>query len=96
MVINELAKSLDIEIPKGGGFKEKFKAVTEKLSDKDVKLAKLEVQLPQVFWDLRHKVVHAGYEPNNEELNTIISWTLQILKKLEVLKPNQVNAPTKY
>ena len=86
VVINKLVDNLNIEVPKGAGFKDKFKAVMEKLRDKDVELSKLEEQLPQVFWDLRHKVVHAGYEPNREELNTITLWTLQILKKLEYLK----------
>ena len=86
VIVNKLVKELNIEVPKEAGFKDKFKAVIEKLRDKAVELAKLEEQLPQVFWELRHKVVHAGYEPRKDELNTIISWTLQILKKFESLK----------
>ncbi len=86
VVINKLVKELNIEIPKEAAFKDKFKAVIEKLHDRAVELAKLEEQLPQVFWELRHKVVHAGYEPRKDELNTIISWTIQILKKLKTLK----------
>ena len=86
VVINKLVKELNVEVPKETGFKDRFKTIIEKLRDKAVELAKLEEQFPQVFWDLRHKVVHAGYEPNKDELDTIVSWTLQILKKLEILK----------
>lgn len=97
VVVNKLVKELGIQVKeeaefKGkeeAGFKRKFRALVEALKDKAVELARLEEQLPQLFWDLRHKVVHAGYEPNNTELNTIITWTLQILEKFKNLKPNK-------
>jgi len=97
VVVNKLVKELNIQVKeetefKGkeeAGFKRKFRALVEALKDKAVELARLEERLPQVFWDLRHKVVHAGYEPNNTELNTIITWTLQILEKFSTLKPRE-------
>ena len=95
VVVNKLMEGLEIEMKeKEKEFKGKFKALIEKLRDKGVELAKLEEQLPPLFWDLRHKVVHAGYEPSEEELNTIVSWTLQILEKLEVLKGEKVVTST--
>jgi len=82
-------KNFNIQVKGKAGFKEKFQAVVKVLRDKAVELAKLEEQLPSVFRDLRNKVVHAGYEPNNEELNTIITWTLQILEKLKSCKRSE-------
>ena len=91
VVINKLVKEPNVEVPKETRFKDRFKAIIEKLRDKAVELAELEERLPQVFWDLRHKVVHEGYEPNKDELNTIISWTLQILEKLKTLKTGSLS-----
>ena len=82
VIINKLIKDYSIQVEEKAGFKMKFQAVVKVLKDKAVELAELEKQLPPVFWDLRHKVVHAGYEPSNEELDTIITWTLQILEKV--------------
>jgi len=48
-------------------------------------LAKFEEKLSNVFWDLRNKIVHAGYEPTDDELSTITTWILQLLEKFSAL-----------
>jgi len=85
IVINKLLEKFGIKSSENMNFKEKFKNVIEKLRDSDVELAKLEEQLPSVFWDLRNKIVHAGYEPTDDELSTITTWILQLLEKFRAL-----------
>ncbi|ADM27565.1 hypothetical protein Igag_0735 [Ignisphaera aggregans DSM 17230] len=84
IIINKLIENQNIEIPENAGFKEKFKAIMEHLRDKDIELVKLEEKLPPVLWELRNKIVHAGYEPSEDELNTIMTWTYNIISKLMV------------
>lgn len=85
IIVNKLIKRLDVKISENAGFKDRFKAVAGSLKSKDVRLAELEEKLPPIFWDVRNKVVHDGYEPNAEELNTIITWVSQVLEKLRAL-----------
>jgi len=84
ITVNKLMKELEIQANEGAGFKDKFRTLIRYLSEKAKieELAILERILPEIFWDLRHKVVHAGYSPREDELNTIIRWTTKILEKL--------------
>jgi hypothetical protein len=87
IIINILAEYFNIEIKDGKGFKDKFKAVIKELSSAkgQIELVKLEEKIPEIFWDIRNKVVHRGYEPSKEELDTIIFWTSQLLEKFRTL-----------
>jgi hypothetical protein len=60
-------------------FKEKFRELLEALQEKGLKVSELEKELPPIFWNIRHKVVHAGYSPSNEELELIITWVKKII-----------------
>jgi len=83
IAINKSIKRLGIELKGSFGFKDKFKLVFNKLEEDSKDIARLEEKLPPIFWELRNKVVHSGYEPNEKELNTIITWTIQLLQRLE-------------
>jgi predicted secreted protein len=87
IIINILAEYFNIEIKDGKGFKDKFKAVIKELSSArgQIELVKLEEKIPEIFWDIRNKVVHGGYEPSKEELDTIMFWTSQLLEKFRTL-----------
>jgi predicted secreted protein len=97
IIINNLAKDLGIEIKDDKGFKDKFKAVIKELSSKreQIELVKLEEKIPEIFWDIRNKVVHGGYEPSKEELDTITFWTSQLIEKFRTLKSNESTSSKK-
>ncbi|MEM0011022.1 MAG: hypothetical protein QW612_05635 [Candidatus Bathyarchaeia archaeon] len=81
IAINKTLERLNVKAE--GGFKDKFKKLVEEINDP--KFLELEKILPAPFWDLRNKVVHEGYEPSNEELDTIVEWTSRILEKLRTI-----------
>ena len=84
IAVNKLIKELGVQVDDRAPFKTKFKTLIEWLSEKNKirELAILEKRLPEIFWDLRNKVVHAGYSPKEDELNTITKWTTKIIEKL--------------
>jgi len=82
VMVNKIVKEQNIKVPENAEFKERFRTVLEYLRNKNVELAKLDEKLPPVFWELRNKVVHAGYEPTEDELDTIVTWTFNIMLKL--------------
>lgn len=84
ITVNKLVKELEIQVNEEAGFKDKFRTLIRHLKEKAKieELTLFEKKLPEIFWDLRHKVVHAGYSPRKDELNTIIQWTTKILEKL--------------
>jgi len=78
IVVNKKLKELGIE--SSDKFKEKFRQLVKALSEKGVDVGELEKKLPEVFWELRNKVIHEGYEPKEDELNTIVEWTMKIIE----------------
>jgi len=42
----------------------------------------MDKELPKLFWDIRHKVIHEGYSPNDEELDLITKYSMRIFKLL--------------
>ena len=59
VVVNRKLKELSIESG-DKPFKERFRQLVEALSQKGIDLGELEKRLPEVFWDLRNRVVHGG------------------------------------
>jgi len=98
ITVNKLVKELSIQVNEEAGFKDRFRTLIRHLKEKAKieELTLFEKRLPEIFWDLRHKVVHAGYSPRKDELNTIIQWTTKILEKLMEAKAKIVraNSPT--
>jgi hypothetical protein len=63
-------------------FANRFKALIKVLENRGVEISELEKELPLAFWNLRNKVVHAGYNPTQDELKLIITWVQKIIKIL--------------
>ena len=80
IVINKKLKEMGIEVAEG--LESRFRALLKALEDKGVKVGELERMLPKVFWNVRHKVVHAGYNPSRDELDIITKGTRSIILKL--------------
>jgi len=80
-VKNELEKRKE-EIKKE--FKENLQLLLKHLKDEGVKITELEKILPTIFWDLRHKVIHEGYSPSDEELKIIIEYITRLMEKFGI------------
>jgi hypothetical protein len=83
MVKNKL-KEVGLEPVKE--FKNNYQMLLAKLKDKNIKVSELEKQLPNIFWDIRNKVVHEGYSPTSEELEIITKYIERILTLLVSMK----------
>jgi len=65
-----------------GSFEERIKRLQRELEKQGAQLGELVTLLPSAFWKLRNKVVHAGYAPNDEELQIIVSAVDTFLEKI--------------
>jgi hypothetical protein len=84
IIVKGKLKELQSEITQE--FKNNYKMLLEKLQVKNIKVSELEKQLPNIFWDIRNKVVHEGYSPTPEELEIITNYIERILMLLVSLK----------
>jgi hypothetical protein len=66
-------------------FKDNFQSLLSCLKEKGVEVTELEKALPSIFWNIRHKVVHEGYSPENGELRTIVEHTIKLMEKIKKL-----------
>lgn len=80
VVVNDALKRLGVDVE--GGFKERVNALLKELEKRGVRFGELEKLLTSTFWDLRNKVVHGGYTPNDEELQIVISTVDNFLRKI--------------
>ena len=78
IAVNRKLKEEDIETEEKD-FANKFRDLLKVLENKGVKVSELEKELPQAFWKLRNRVVHAGYSPTQDELDLIIKWVKKIM-----------------
>jgi hypothetical protein len=79
MVKNKL-KKLGLEIE--NEFKKNYEKVLKKLKEEGIQVSELEKRLPPTFWEIRNKVVHEGYSPTSDELETIIKYVEKVLTLL--------------
>jgi len=83
VTVNKKQKELGIKIEETEvgekDFAARFRALLKNLESKGIKISELEKELPQAFWNIRHKVVHAGYSPTQEELDLITNWVKKII-----------------
>ena len=79
IVVNKKRHELQLENEKKD-FAEKFGELLKASENRGIKMSELEKELPQAFWRIRHKVVHAGYCPKRDELELIIGWVKKIIK----------------
>jgi len=79
IVVNKKREELQLENEKKD-FAEKFGELLKASEKRGIKMGELEKELPQAFWRIRHKVVHAGYCPTREELELIIDWVQKVIK----------------
>jgi TRAP-type C4-dicarboxylate transport system substrate-binding protein len=83
-MVKDKLKELRLEM--AGEFKNNYKTLLAKLKEKNIEVSELEKQLPNIFWDIRNKVVHEGYSPTPEELEIITKYIEKILTLLISLK----------
>ena len=79
IVVNKKRQELQLKNEKKD-FAEKFRELLKASENKGIKMSELEKELPQAFWRIRHKVVHAGYCPTRDELELIIDWVKKVIK----------------
>jgi hypothetical protein len=84
IMVNKKLEELGLEA--GNKFKENYNQLLEKLKERGIEVSELEKLLPSVFWDIRNKVVHTGYSPNQDELETITIYVGKVLTTLIRLK----------
>ncbi|MEM4530167.1 MAG: hypothetical protein QXQ52_06595 [Candidatus Methanomethylicaceae archaeon] len=84
IMVNNKLKELGLDV--GVEFKDNYKKVLEKSKERGMEVPELEKLLPSVFWNVRNKVVHTGYSPTNDELDTITSYVRKVLAILTRLK----------
>lgn len=66
-------------------FKDKATKVLEALGRRGFDAGVLLKKLPDDLWDLRNKIVHAGYEPSDKELDIITGAVKELLRLLAQL-----------
>jgi hypothetical protein len=84
IMVKDKLKELQLEV--AGEFKNNYKMLLEKLKNRNIEVSELEKQLPNIFWDIRNKVVHEGSSPTPEELEIITKYIEKILTLLVSLK----------
>ena len=84
IVVNRKLEELGLE--RGTGFKDNYDKLLEKLKEQNVEMSELEKRLPSVFWDIRNKVIHSGYSPTHNEVETITTHIEKVLGALIQLK----------
>jgi hypothetical protein len=84
IIVKDKLKELQLEIDEE--FKNNYKKLLEKLKNKNIEVSELEKRLPNIFWDIRNKVVHEGYSPTPEELEIITKYIERILTLLVSLQ----------
>jgi len=48
-----------------------WRNLLRKLEEQGADIGPLQRALPEVFWKIRHKVIHEGYSPKDDELRII-------------------------
>jgi len=64
-------------------FKENVNELIACLKNEGIQIGSLEELLPSTFWTVRNKIIHEGYSPTYEELETIIRYVINFMKKIE-------------
>ena len=80
IMVNRKLEELGLE--RGTGFKDNYNKLLEKLKEQNVEISELEKRFPSVFWDVRNKVIHLGYSPTENEVETITTYTERVLGTL--------------
>ena len=84
ITVNRKLEELGLE--GGTGFRDNYNKLLGKLKEQNVEISELMKRLPSVFWDVRNKVIHLGYSPTHNELETITTYIEKILGPLTRLK----------
>jgi len=84
IMVNKKLQEYGLET--GKGFKDSYERLLGILKEKDVEISELESRLPKVFWEVRNKVVHEGYSPNADELETIVTYVDKVLSTITMLR----------
>jgi hypothetical protein len=82
IALNKKINALQIAIGEEGKFKTKYDKVLQEIQKQGIQIPEMDKELPKLFWDIRHKVIHEGYSPTDEELNLITKYSMRILKLL--------------
>jgi hypothetical protein len=80
IMVKDKLKKLGLEVEEE--FKKNYEKVLKKLKEESIQVSELEKRLPNIFWEIRNKVVHEGYSPTSDELETIIKYVEKVLTLL--------------
>ena len=84
IMVNRKLEELGLE--RGTGFRDNFNKLLQKFKEQNIEVSEMEKRLPSVFWDIRHKVIHLGYSPAYNEVETITKYVEKVLGTLTRLK----------
>jgi len=76
-------KCMEMKLNTSGKFMDRFKRLRAEAEKKGVKLPNL---LTKAFWDIRHKVIHNGEEPQYNELKLILEYLKILFDSFKKLK----------
>jgi len=89
VAVNRKLKELGVSVKSKDSkdhFNNRVDALLKELEKRGVQLGELEKLLPDDFWRLRNEVVHGGYTPSDEELQTIVTHVSNFLEKIGALR----------
>jgi len=89
VAVNRKLKELGVSVKTKDSkdhFNNRVDALLKELERRGVQLGELEKLLPDDFWRLRNEVVHGGYTPSYEELQTIVTHVSNFLEKIGALR----------
>ena len=68
-------------------FKTNWRNLLRKLEEQGADIGSLQSALPEVFWKIRHKVIHEGYSPKDDELRIIEDSVRNLLSTIRNYLP---------
>ena len=64
-----------------------WRNLLRKLEEQGADIGSLQSALPEVFWKIRHKVIHEGYSPKDDELRIIEDSVRNLLSTIRNYLP---------
>ncbi len=80
IVVNKVCKAWNI---RADSFEKKLEKVVRELRKRDENLSKVEKKLIKTIYDLRGKILHSGYIPNDEEYERIVADIPDFIEKVK-------------
>jgi len=68
-------------------FDQRYKQLVDEMKKNGYTISEVLGSLANHFWDMRTKIIHYGFVPNQKELQLIVDYSKEILKMLSAKKP---------